>query len=82
MVSTAIRDVVKPYGIKKLVHICKDSDEFINAIETELAVKCRKEWLIHVDEYLKQISWDKTFNAMQNKIKTTLDNLNKISIAS
>lgn len=82
VVSTAITDVVKPYGIKKLVRICKDSDEFINAIETELAVKCRKEWLTQVDEYLKLISWDKTFNSMQNKIKATIDNLNKISIAS
>jgi hypothetical protein len=82
VVSTAIRDVVKPYGIKKLVHICTDADQFIYAIEKELSEQSKQEWLKKVENYLKLISWDKTFNAMQNKVKTTLYTLNKISIAS
>ena len=82
VVSTAIRDVVKPYGIKKLVHICTDADQFIYAIEKELSEQSKQEWLKKVENYLKLISWDKTFNAMQNKVKNTLHTLNKISIAS
>eukprot|EP00388_Colpodella_angusta_P001251 GDKJ01004059.1.p2 GENE.GDKJ01004059.1~~GDKJ01004059.1.p2 ORF type:complete len:377 (+),score=20.48 GDKJ01004059.1:714-1844(+) len=82
VVSSAIRDVVQPYGVKKLVHIAKDSAAFIAAIEKELAVTEKEQWLKEVDGYLKQISWDKTYHNMQQKIKTTIEALQKLSIAS
>jgi hypothetical protein len=73
---------VQPYGIKKLVHIAKDSSEFISAIEQALALADKEAWLKEVDGYLKQISWDKTYNDMQQKIKNTIEALQKLSIAS
>lgn len=82
VVSSPIRDVVQPYGIKKLVHIAKDSSEFISAIEQALALADKEAWLKEVDGYLKQISWDKTYNDMQQKIKNTIEALQKLSIAS
>ncbi len=37
VVSTPIRDVVKPYGIKKLVHIGENAADFIRSVELELS---------------------------------------------
>lgn len=82
VVSTAIRDVIQPYGVKKLVHICKDKDEFIKSIASELTNKNRKQWEIDVASFIKTISWDHTFNHMHQLIVQTLHQLNKISIAS
>jgi len=82
VVSTPIRDVVNPYGIQKLVHICTGADEFIAAISKELAVSDRKQWLQEVEQFLKKISWDKTHEEMVGHIQKTLNTLTKISIAS
>jgi glycosyltransferase involved in cell wall biosynthesis len=82
VVSSPIRDVVKPYGIKKLVHICSTCDEFIQAIELELNKECRKSWLKEVDSFLKNLSWDETYKSMSKQIESSLSNTNKISIAS
>ena len=81
VVSTPIKDVVNPYGIKKLVHICADSVQFLQAIDSEINKSCTKEWLQRVDQFLRGISWDITFAAMNNKISQTI-NQQKISIAS
>lgn len=82
VVSTPIRDVVHPYGVNKLVHIAKDHHEFIAAVAMELAVKDKRTWTESVEHFLKDISWDQTHQAMCAQIKSTLDNLMKISIAS
>jgi glycosyltransferase involved in cell wall biosynthesis len=82
VVSTPIRDVVNPYGIQKLVHICTGCDEFITAITKELTNTKKEEWQLQVTHFLKKISWDSTYKGMYNHIKSTINNLNKISIAS
>jgi glycosyltransferase involved in cell wall biosynthesis len=82
VISTPIRDVVKPYGIKKLVHIASNCDEFIEAIETEFEKTNSAEWLIEVDDFLKDISWDNTFESMVKNMHITLNSNKKISIAS
>ena len=82
VVSTPIRDVVKPYGIKKLVHIASTCDEFIDAIESEFSRENTQNWLEEVDEFLKDISWDHTYASMLKNIQGTLSNNKKISIAS
>jgi glycosyltransferase involved in cell wall biosynthesis len=82
VVSTPIRDVVKPYGIKKLVHIGSTCEEFIEAIEAEFAKESNKQWIKEVDEFLKDISWDQTYSTMLKHIQGTLNNNKKISIAS
>ncbi|MCD0486936.1 glycosyltransferase family 1 protein [Pedobacter sp. MC2016-14] len=80
VVSTPIRDVVKPYGVKKLVYIGSSCDEFIEAIDTELHKSCKKAWLHEVDEFLAYLSWDNTHAAMQAQMRMALTD--KVSIAS
>ncbi len=82
VVSTPIRDVVQPYGVKKLVHIYADCEGFISAIKFELERKDRQQWVEKVEHFLENISWDKTQEDMQEQIRITLSNLMKISIAS
>jgi glycosyltransferase involved in cell wall biosynthesis len=82
VVSTPIKDVVKPYGTQNLVNICSNCDEFIEAIEKELQNNEKDEWLKEVDTFLRQNSWDKTHKAMSDQIKATISGLNKLSIAS
>jgi glycosyltransferase involved in cell wall biosynthesis len=81
VVSSPIKDVTNPYGITGLVHICSTPDQFIRAIESELNKGCQKAWLKKVDQFLKGVSWDITYSAMNSKICQTM-NRNKISIAS
>lgn len=81
VVSTLIKDVVNPYGIKELVHICSGPAEFIASIESEINKSCPKAWLQKVDQFLKGVSWDITYAAMNSKICYTM-NHQKISIAS
>lgn len=82
VISAPIRDVVKPYGIKKLVHIASSCDEFIEAIELEFSKSDTSEWLSEVDDFLKDISWDNTFESMVKNMQVTLNSNKKISIAS
>lgn len=67
VVSTAIKDVVRPYGDKKLVAIASDANEFIAAIENALDEN-RAEKLAEVDKFLLQTSWDKTWRRMSDLI--------------
>ena len=73
VISTSIRDVVRPYGELKLVEIADTPDEFIHAAEKILAGACESEWLSKVDSYLKQISWDKTWAQMSNLISEVIE---------
>lgn len=64
VVSTPIRDVVRPYGEQNLVHIASTPQEFVVAIEKALAQQNDDEWKTHVDDFLKNISWDQTWQDM------------------
>jgi len=68
VISTSIRDVVRPYGELKLVEITDTPDEFIRAAEKILSSPARSEWLSKVDAFLKEISWDKTWGQMSDLI--------------
>jgi UDP-galactopyranose mutase len=72
VISTAIRDVVSPYGNNKLVHIVENSKEFIAAAETELAVKRRSAWVKKVDQFLEGNSWDRTWSQMVRHIEAAV----------
>jgi UDP-galactopyranose mutase len=81
VISSSIRDVVNPYAENQLVHIADHPDEFIRAAEQELAVTSRQSWLSKVDEFLKENSWDNTWNQMMQLIidklaQKTKDNKN------
>ena len=74
VISTPIKDVIKPNGETNLVYIANNAQEFITYAEEELAKESRKEWLTKVDAFLADESWDNTFEKMNqliNNIKKT-----------
>jgi len=72
VVSTPIRDVVRPYGEKGLVHIATNAEEFVNAIDRALSEETDTR-RARAAEHLATMSWDKTQSAMAeliNKVVT------------
>jgi UDP-galactopyranose mutase len=71
VVSTSIRDVVRPYGEKQLVQIADQPDEFIAAAQALLSQtpEERKQWLSRVDSFLSVFSWDDTWARMSSLIE-------------
>lgn len=72
VISTAIRDVVKPYGVNGHVHIIANAKEFIEKADMELAKEERVEWMESVDIFLNDLSWEKTCNGMRALIHESL----------
>lgn len=68
VVSTAIRDVVRPYGENGLVHIASTAKEFVAAIEKALNENT-EDRLKKVDEFLSNNSWDNTWRAMADIVE-------------
>ncbi len=70
VVSSPIRDVIRPYGEIGLVEISNGVDEFVQAIERSLRTKeDQTEWQSRVDEFLAQNSWDLTWMSMAQLIQ-------------
>jgi glycosyltransferase involved in cell wall biosynthesis len=67
VVSTPIRDVVRPYGEQGLVQIASTAEEFVAACEKALAENL-PDRLQTADEFLSHNSWDKTFAGMSQLI--------------
>jgi glycosyltransferase involved in cell wall biosynthesis len=65
VVSTAITDVVRPYGTSGLVSIASGAEEMVTRAEAWLTGDGRAGWLAEVDRFLAGNSWDKTWSAMQ-----------------
>lgn len=82
VVSTPIHDVINPYGEQHLVHICSCSETFTEAIEKELQNQNRSEWENKVNNFLADISWDKTQLEMTIYICDCIANKETISVAS
>jgi glycosyltransferase involved in cell wall biosynthesis len=70
VVSTAIRDVVRPYGERGLVRIAGQGD-FVSAIEDSLA-KGLEDRLPEIDELLAELTWDATWSRMNALIENEL----------
>ncbi|MDC0677113.1 glycosyltransferase family 1 protein [Sorangium atrum] len=70
VVSTAIRDVVTPYGDKKAVHIA-DASTFTAAVDAALSGP-REEHVAIADEMVSATSWDRTWRSMSTLIADTL----------
>lgn len=68
VVSTPIRDVVRPYGEKNLVEIAETAKEFTAACEKLLNDENAVERQNQADDFLSQMSWNKTFAEMNNLI--------------
>src|SRR5687768_16927279 len=73
VISTSIRDVVRPYGEQKLVEIADTPDEFIYAAEKILSTTNQSEWLARVDAFLGNVSWDKTWKQMSDLIDAVIE---------
>ena len=73
VISTSIRDVVRPYGELKLVEIADGPEEFIKAAEKIFAKSGQAEWLTRVDAFLENISWDKTWAQMSSLIDKVIE---------
>jgi UDP-galactopyranose mutase len=71
VISTPIRDVVRPYYEKNLVEIAQTAEEFVAAGEKLLEAE-KTEWLARVDEFLSRMSWDKTFSEMSRLINDAI----------
>lgn len=68
VVSTSIRDVVRPYGQQGLARIADTVSDFIAAIEAAL-VEDRIERLLAADAFLTHLSWDGTWTRMKQLIE-------------
>jgi glycosyltransferase involved in cell wall biosynthesis len=68
VVSTPIRDVVRPYGEKHLVEIAATAEEAVAALERLFAMP-REPWLAAVDAFLATTSWDDTWRQMHRLIQ-------------
>jgi UDP-galactopyranose mutase len=69
VISTPIRDVIRPYGDNKLVHIASNAEEFLQCAEKELKKRGRKTWINKVDNFLSGNSWDRTWSQMVRHIE-------------
>ncbi len=82
VISTSIRDVVRPYGELKLVEIADRPDEFIYAAEKILAGSCEAEWLARVDKFLGNVSWDQTWKQMSDLINAVIERKRLVNSAA
>ncbi|GAA4424907.1 glycosyltransferase family 1 protein [Pontibacter saemangeumensis] len=64
VVSTPIRDVVRPYGEQGLVHIASSATEFEVAIMAALGQKQDEAWGKKVEHFMANMSWDETWGQM------------------
>lgn len=71
VVSSAIRDVVSPYGDAGLVEIAAGVDEWV-AKAAALIERRPAPWLSAVDAFLAGMSWDRTWSAMHALIAERL----------
>ena len=67
VVSTPIQDVVRPYGEMNLVEIAATAQEFVEACKKVLTENS-EERSAKADEFLAQMSWDKTWSQMAEMI--------------
>lgn len=67
VVSTPIRDVVRPYQALGLVRIASTAQEFAAALDAALQENA-SERLTKADEFLASNSWDMTWQRMRDKI--------------
>lgn len=64
VVSTPIRDVIRPYGEKGLVHIAGTPQEFTKAAEVAMQQQADEEWKERVEVFMANMSWDQTWRNM------------------
>jgi UDP-galactopyranose mutase len=74
VVSTSIRDVVRPYGEEGLVAIADTVEDFVAAVEAAMNQKPDESgWLDRVDAFLAQNSWDATWAHMMQLVQGAIE---------
>jgi len=71
VVSTSIRDVIRPYGQQGLVRIADTVGDFVVACEASMADDPTAR-LRDADAFLRQTSWDGTWTRMRRLIEAAL----------
>lgn len=71
VVSTPIRDVVRPYAEEGLVAIVENATQAVEQAEALMQMD-KTLWLEGVDAFLQNISWDATWAGMKNLMDETL----------
>jgi hypothetical protein len=69
VVSTAIRDVVNPYGMKGLVHIADTAPQFVAAAEEAMRTRGDERLRQRADEFLTTQSWNAVWERMNRLIE-------------
>jgi glycosyltransferase involved in cell wall biosynthesis len=72
VVSTSIRDVVRPYGQQGLARIADEVDDFVAAAEAALAEDPEPRQR-RADAFLSKISWERTWSAIRRLMSDTLE---------
>jgi UDP-galactopyranose mutase len=76
VVSTSIKDVVRPYGVQRLVRIADTPEEFASAIGEALSLDAGDpDWASRRDGFLAQMSWDITWQRMRDLIESRILNI-------
>jgi len=81
VVSTAIRDVVRPYGESGLVRIADEPRAFVQAIQDALSDDLAAHQS-RADAFLRGNSWDLTAEALATHIAAAIDNRHMAAGAS
>ena len=68
VISTPIRDVVRPYGEQKLVEIASTAEDFVTAGDKLLQNENLDDWRTQVDTHLSKMSWNQTWKQMLDLI--------------
>lgn len=71
VVSTSIRDVVRPYGQQRLVRIADTVTDFVAAVEAAMTEEAA-ERVRRVDAFLAHNSWDRTWARMRQLIANVI----------
>jgi UDP-galactopyranose mutase len=72
VVSTSIADVVRPYQSLGLVRIADSPADFVTAIEAARGDGQDHDWLRTVDQFLSQLSWDRTWREMNTLMEGSI----------
>ncbi len=81
VVSTSIRDVVRPYRDLGLVQIADSVPEFVTAVEVALQSPQDSGWLDRVDAFLAKTSWDKTWAHMSRLIESVVSTVKPSAVS-
>jgi UDP-galactopyranose mutase len=72
VVSTSIRDVVRPYGDLGLAYIADTPADFVAAVEAALQ-RDPTLWLKTVDGFMADLSWERTWGAMRRLLTEAIN---------